>query len=126
MFQLLHSLRPKEHQKYPKKTVAYDSNLYVKKTQITKTSKNKKIISKYDDGNRCHHHIKMDWQQVKSVLEENGFEEIKLEDGLYIHLQKGKINLRIPKLSTIPIQYIHHIITTSEIPEERFNCKIKK
>ena len=127
MFQLLHSLRPKGQQEDTKKTVSHnDSNQHIKKAKIKKASNSKKIILKEDKSNDYHHCPKMDWQQVKSVLEKNGFEEIKLEDRLYIHLQKEKINLRIPKLRTLPTQYICHIITTSEIPKERFNCKIKK
>jgi len=55
------------------------------------------------------------------VLEENEFEEIKPEDILYAHVQEENIIYEFQ--NQYKCQYIHHVITTSKISEEKVAYK---
>lgn len=62
----------------------------------------------------------LSWKQIKQVLENNGFAEIKFNDRHYVHLQKGPINVRIVKVEKVPRLYLNHIINETEVPVEAF------
>ncbi|MDH3822471.1 MAG: hypothetical protein OES19_01895 [Nitrosopumilus sp.] len=66
------------------------------------------------------------WQDIQSVLENNGFVEIKFDDNWYVFMQKGKKNIRIPKLNKISKPCLDSIIQASDIDENMFLDALRK
>ena len=61
-----------------------------------------------------------DWQDVQTFLEKEGFVEIKFDENWYVFMQKGKRNVRIPKLNKIFRPCLESIIQASDIDEKMF------
>ena len=59
------------------------------------------------------------WQYMQSFLEK-GFTEIKFDENWYVFMQKGKKNVRIPKLNKISRPCLESIIQASDIDEKKF------
>jgi len=66
------------------------------------------------------------WQNIQLFLEKEGFVEIKFEDNWYVFLQKGKKNVRIPKLNRISRPCLESIIQASDIDEKMFLDAMRK
>ena len=66
------------------------------------------------------------WQDIQLFLEKEGFVEIKFDENWYVFMQKGKKNVRIPKLNKISRLCMESIIQASDIDEEKFLDALRK
>ena len=66
------------------------------------------------------------WQDIQLFLEKEGFAEIKFDENWYVFMQKGKKNVRIPKLNKISRPCLESIIQSSDIDEEKFLDALRK
>lgn len=66
------------------------------------------------------------WQDIQLFLEKEGFVEIKFDENWYVFMQKGKKNVRIPKLNKISRPCLESVIQASDIDEEKFLDALRK
>ncbi len=66
------------------------------------------------------------WQDIQLFLEKEGFVEIKFDENWYVFMQKGKKNVRVPKLNKISRPCLESVIQASDIDEEKFLDALRK
>ena len=62
----------------------------------------------------------LSWKQIRHVLQKNGFEELKTDDKWYVHMQKGKKNIKIIKLNKIPKLFLQYVVDETKVPINYF------
>lgn len=70
-------------------------------------------------------YLQPSWEDMRKILEKEGFVEIKFPENWYVFMQKGPKNIRIPKLNKIPTTCLESIVEESEIDTKKISDFLK-